>query len=67
MEIINLIINIGGKLYENIRIFTGCYDNCKNGNLVSISGDKGRSVGFNGNSYTKLAPKKVFGVYGIIT
>jgi len=44
----------------NIRIFTGCYDNCKSGNLVSISGDKGRSIGFNGNSYTKLAPKKDF-------
>ena len=45
---------------KNIRIFTGCYDNCKNGNLVSISGDKGRSVGFYGESYTKLAPKKSF-------
>lgn len=43
-----------------MRIFTGNYENCKVGNLVSISGDKGKSVGFNGNSYTKLAPKKDF-------
>lgn len=37
-----------------MRIFTGNYENCKVGNLVSISGDKGKSVGFNGNSYTIL-------------
>lgn len=43
-----------------MRIFTGSYNNCKLGDLVSISGDKGRSVGFEGNSYTKLAPKKEF-------
>ena len=43
-----------------MRIFTGSYENCKLGDLVSISGDKGRSVGFEGNSYTKLAPKKEF-------
>lgn len=45
---------------KNIKIFTSCYNNCKSGNLVSISGDKGKSVGFNGNSYTKLAPRKSF-------
>lgn len=43
-----------------MRIFTGSYENCKVGDLVSISGDKGKSVGFIGNSYTKLAPKKDF-------
>lgn len=43
-----------------MRIFTGSYENCKLGDLVSISGDKGKSVGFEGNSYTKLAPKKEF-------
>lgn len=45
---------------KSIRVFTGCYDKCKSGNLVSISANKGRSVGFVGNSYTKLAPKKDF-------
>ncbi len=45
---------------KNIRIFTGCYNKCKSGNLVSISGDKGQSMGFVGNIYTKLAPKKAF-------
>lgn len=43
-----------------MRIFTGNYENCRMGDLVSISGDKGKSVGFTGNSYTKLAPKKEF-------
>ena len=28
------------------RIFTGNYTDCKAGNLISISGDKGKSVGF---------------------
>lgn len=44
----------------SIRIFTGSYNNCKMGDLVSISGDKGKSVNFTGNAYTKLAPKKEF-------
>ena len=43
-----------------MRIFTGNYRNCKIGDLVSISGDKGKSVNFVGNTYTKLAPKKEF-------
>lgn len=43
-----------------MRIFTGSYENCKMGDLVSISGDKGKSAGFEGISYTKLAPKKEF-------
>lgn len=45
---------------KKLCVWTGCYDKCKSGNLVSISGDKGKSVGFVGNAYTKLAPKKVF-------
>lgn len=42
------------------RIFTGCYDKCKRGNLISISGDRGRSVGFEGKSIPQLAPKRKF-------
>lgn len=45
----------------NKIIFTGNYDNCKIGNTISISGDKGKSVGYTGNSFTKLAPKWSFG------
>lgn len=41
-------------------IFTGSYDRCEIGNLVSISGDRGKSVGFKGNAYLKLAPKMKF-------
>lgn len=44
----------------NRSIFTGNYTDCKVGNLISISGDKGKSVGFEGKSLTKLAPKKGF-------
>lgn len=36
---------------------TSCYNNAKNGNLVSITGDGGNAWGFFGNSYKKLAPK----------
>ena len=42
------------------RVFTGNYTDCKVGNLISISGDRGRSVGFEGKAIPKLAPKKVF-------
>lgn len=42
------------------RIFTGNYTDCKTGNLISISGDKGKSVGFEGKSLTRLAPKRAF-------
>ena len=42
------------------RIFTGSYGKCKAGNLISISGDKGKSVGFEGKSLTRLAPKRAF-------
>ena len=43
-----------------MKLSTGSYSNCKSGNLVSISGDKGKSANFNGNAYTKLAPKRDF-------
>ena len=42
------------------RIFTGNYTDCKAGNLISISGDRGRKVGFVGKAIPKLAPKKEF-------
>lgn len=44
----------------NKRIFTGNYDECKAGNLISISGDRGRSVGFKGKAIPQLAPKRKF-------
>ena len=43
-----------------IRIFTGNYDECKVGNLISISGDRGKKVGFKGKAIPQLAPKKGF-------
>ena len=30
----------------NKRIFTGNYEECKAGNLISISGDRGADAGF---------------------
>ena len=42
------------------RIFTGNYEECKIGNLISISGDRGKSVGFTGKSISQLAPKRKF-------
>ncbi len=42
------------------KIMTGNYDNCKTGNLVSISGDRGRLKDFVGESKMSLAPKKDF-------
>ena len=41
-------------------IYTGNYEECYLGNLISISGDKGRSYGFIGKAITELAPKKDF-------
>ena len=41
-------------------VFTSNYTDCKIGNLISISGDRGRSIGFVGKALPKLAPKKVF-------
>ena len=36
---------------------TSCYENAKNGNLVSITGDGGNAWGFYGQSYKKMAPR----------
>lgn len=44
----------------NKRIFTGNYEECKAGNLISISGDRGKKVGYTGNAIPQFAPKKVF-------
>ena len=41
-------------------IYTGKYENCKSGNLISISGDRGKKVGFEGKAIPKLAPKLSF-------
>lgn len=41
-------------------IFTGNYEECKAGNLISISGDRGRKVGFVGKAIPQLSPKKGF-------
>lgn len=42
------------------RIFTGNYATCKAGNLISISGDRGKSAGFEGKAMPVLAPKRKF-------
>ena len=42
------------------RIFTGNYEECQAGNLISISGDRGRKVGFKGKAIPELAPKRAF-------
>lgn len=42
------------------RIFTGSYQDCKIGNLISISGDRGKSINFNGKAIPALAPKRKF-------
>lgn len=41
-------------------IYTGKYENCKRGNLISISGDHGKKVGFEGKYIPELAPKLSF-------
>ena len=42
------------------QIFTGNYYECKAGNLISISFDKGISAGFTGKNIIKLAPNRQF-------
>lgn len=44
----------------NKQIFTGNYEECRAGNLISISGDRGKKVGFVGRALPMLAPKKSF-------
>ena len=41
-------------------IYTGNYSNCNIENTVSISGDRGKSVGYIGKEYISLAPKLSF-------
>ncbi len=41
---------------KNIITGTSCYQNCKSGNTVSITGDGGNAWGYFGPSYKKLAP-----------
>ena len=41
-------------------IYTGKYENCKSGNLISISGDRGKKIGFKGKVFSNLAPKLSF-------
>ena len=43
-----------------MNIYTGSYDKCKSGNLISISFDNGKDAGFNGKAMTELAPFRDF-------
>jgi len=43
-----------------MEIFTGNYQSCKRGNLISISADRGKSADFNGKVMLELAPERVF-------
>ena len=44
----------------NSKIYTGQYSECKAGNLISISGDRGKSIGYSGKAFPLLAPKREF-------
>lgn len=44
---------------SDIILGTGCYENVKSGNTVSITGDGGNAWGYFGPSYKKLAPRLV--------
>lgn len=41
-------------------IYTGNYDNCRKGNIISISGDRGKLVGYTGKCLPELAPRLGF-------
>ena len=41
-------------------IYTGRYEKCRSGNLISISKDCGKSFGFEGKCFLKLAPNSSF-------
>lgn len=41
-------------------LYTGSYKNCLKGKKISISGDRGRSIGYKGDSFPVLAPKLSF-------
>ena len=45
--------------YSKVILGTGNYNNIKNGNTVSVTGDGGNACGYFGPSYKKLAPKLV--------
>ena len=45
--------------YSKVILGTGNYNNIKNGNTVSVTGDGGNAWGYFGPSYKKLAPKLV--------
>lgn len=45
---------------EEKIILTSNYNNMIHGNKISISGDKGKRVNFNGKTLSQLAPKKEF-------
>lgn len=42
------------------KIMTGNYVNCKTGNLISISGDRGKAALYEGECMPELAPKRDF-------
>lgn len=44
----------------NKPIFTGNYYECKAGNLISISFDRGKSANFTGKAIPEFAPKREF-------
>ncbi len=41
---------------KNIVIGTGCYQNVKSGNTVSVTGDGGNAWGYYGPAYKKFSP-----------
>ena len=43
-----------------MQIYTGSYATCKVGNLISISGDRGKGASFKGKAISQLAPKREF-------
>jgi len=54
------MIKLKGDIIMKKHIFTGNYYECKAGNLISISHDKGKSAGFTGKTISELAPKRQF-------
>jgi len=53
IELFNLL---GNSDLQNVIKGTGCYQNIKSGNAVSITGDGGNAWGYFGHAYKKLAP-----------
>ena len=44
---------------RNVILGTGCYQDVKSGNTVSVTGDGGNAWGYFGPAYKKLAPRLV--------